>query len=296
MTSNGMTRVVEGPTAASAAPRGNDEHDADSRNPEAPSASDGVDGAAAPVDTGSRPEAPVVDVAPAVAQEPASVPPTPLESRAAPHGSLAPAVEISEDWVPRSTFWGARPNRTWMLVGGSAIVIAFLVGTVTGRVTGPERSAEYVPPETGAPAAAPEPVSVNAAPMLPSSASPATPNAPQNETSPSKAALRGASNAPANDAPTAKRGLPAFNTKAAKSAIDGVSSRLNACKHAGDPVGPASVVVTFGPTGRVSNAAVTTAGYAGTRTGNCVVERLRELRIPEFTGAPVTVKRSVSIR
>jgi hypothetical protein len=55
-------------------------------------------------------------------------------------------------------------------------------------------------------------------------------------------------------------------------------------------------MVTFAPAGRVSNAAVTTTGYTGTRTGNCIVSRLRELRIPEFSGAPVTVKRSVSVR
>jgi hypothetical protein len=87
-----------------------------------------------------------------------------------------------------------------------------------------------------------------------------------------------------------------FNPKAAKAAIDGIAPRLKACRHAGEPAGPASVKVTFAPAGRVSSASVTTTGYAGTRTENCIVQRLREVRIPEFRGAVVTVKRSVTIR
>jgi hypothetical protein len=93
-----------------------------------------------------------------------------------------------------------------------------------------------------------------------------------------------------------KRALPAFNAKAAKAIIDGSAARLKTCKHAGEPVAPATVMVTFAPTGGVSSATVTTAVYAGTRTGACIAERLRELRVPEFTGAAVTVKRSVAVR
>jgi hypothetical protein len=96
--------------------------------------------------------------------------------------------------------------------------------------------------------------------------------------------------------PPARRTPAAFNAKAAKAAIDGVTPRLRTCRHAGDPAGPATVMVTFDPAGRVSNATVTTAGHAGTRTGDCIVQRLRELRIPEFSGAAVTVKRSVTFR
>jgi hypothetical protein len=61
-------------------------------------------------------------------------------------------------------------------------------------------------------------------------------------------------------------------------------------------MGPATVVVTFAPAGSVASASVTTPGYAGTRTGVCIAQHLRELRIPEYTGAAVTVKRSVTLR
>jgi hypothetical protein len=55
-------------------------------------------------------------------------------------------------------------------------------------------------------------------------------------------------------------------------------------------------MVTFAPEGSVSSASVTTADYAGTRIGSCIAQRLREINIPAFTGAAVTVKRSVTVR
>jgi hypothetical protein len=162
-----------------------------------------------------------------------------------------------------------------MLVGGSAVVIAFLVGVMTGRFVQPERSVAYVvpppPPVLEVPAVAPAPTS-----------SPV-------ETSPT-------SSGPATAAQARPKRFAGFNAKMAKDAIDGAAPRLKACRTEGGPAGPASVVVTFAPTGRVSNVSLTTTGYAGTRTGNCIVERLREVRVPEFAGAPVTVKRSVTIR
>jgi hypothetical protein len=97
-------------------------------------------------------------------------------------------------------------------------------------------------------------------------------------------------------APVAKPAAAGFNAKAAKAAIERVVPRLKGCKQPGEPPGSATVTVTFAPTGRVSSAAVTNTRYAGTRTGNCIVQRLREARVAEFVGAPVTVKRSVAVR
>jgi hypothetical protein len=72
--------------------------------------------------------------------------------------------------------------------------------------------------------------------------------------------------------------------------------RLKGCKQPGEPPGTATVTVTFAPTGRVSNAAVTTQRYAGTRTGTCIAARLREARVAGFTGKSVTVKRGIAVR
>jgi len=177
--------------------------------------------------------------------------------------------------MPRTTFWSTRPNRAWMLVGGSAIVIAFFMGALTGRAVqpgSPEFAAPAPLPRSEAPATNAAPTALPPAPVVPSSAPPSAALAP------------------------VKRAPPVFNAKAAKAAIDGVAPRLKTCKHAGDPAGPASVMVTFDPAGSVSSASVTTKGYAGTRTENCIVLRLREVSIPAFTGAAVTVKRSVTVR
>jgi hypothetical protein len=208
---------------------------------------------------------------------PVSVPPTRLENVASPpFSSLAPAIVIDDEMSPRSTFWHARPNRTWMLVGGSAIVIAFLSGVLIGRFIQPERSPEFV-----SQASLPAPQTTVVAPTGSESPAPPTEDVP-----PSAATQR----APA------KRAATGFNAKAAKAAIDAAAPRLKACRHAGEPIGPASVIVTFEPSGGVSSASVTTKGYAGTRTGTCIVQRLRDVRIPAFTGAAVTVKRSVAVR
>jgi hypothetical protein len=228
----------------------------------------------APEGVAAAPAEPTPEAAP-----PLSIPPSRTETLPAPASSLAPPVEIYDDFAPRPTFWSTRPNRPWMLVSGSAIVIAFLVGAMTGRLLQPQRSPEFV---VSAPLHASEVAAARApAPTVaPAEVAAAVPSAP-----------------PIATAAAAKRtAVPAFNAKAAKAAIDGVTPRLKACKHAGDPVGPASVMVTFAPTGRVSSASITTTSLAGTRTGNCIVQRLRDLRIAEFTGSAVTVKRSVTVR
>ena len=212
-----------------------------------------------------------------VPAEPASASVRPVfESAPTSVSSVAPAIELSDDFAPRSIFWSTRPSRSWMLVGGSAIVIAFFTGALTSRAVQPDPAPEFVapasPPASDRPPTVAAPAMAPAAPLPTSNAAPSTVVAP------------------------AKRAQPAFNTKAAKAAIDGIAPRVKACKHAGDPSGPASVMVTFAPAGSVSDASVATPGYAGTRTESCIVQRLRDIRIPEFTGAAVTVKRSVTVR
>jgi hypothetical protein len=157
-------------------------------------------------------------------------------------------------------------------------VLMFVTGFLTGRGLrgGPERTAP--PQPTALKAAAPS----GAAPVVVAPAG----NSAQ------VALVR----PPRMPATQTKSGSAGFNAQAAKLAIDRIVPRLKACKQAGEPPGSATVTVTFAPSGRVSSSQVTTTRYAGTRTGNCIAQRLREARIPEFTGAPVTVKRSVAVR
>jgi hypothetical protein len=186
-----------------------------------------------------------------------------------------------------TSLWSARPSRAWMAIGAGAIVIAFIVGVLTGRTSRHEPASTVTaakPTEREPARTAPFAVPSNDAPAASAVSRPvSSPNAP-----PSASVV-----APAV-AP--KRVVGAFNAQAAKLAIDRVVPRLKGCKQPGEPPGTATVTVTFAPTGRVSDARVTTTRYAGTRTGNCIAQRLHEARVPEFTGKPTTVKHGIAVR
>jgi len=206
--------------------------------------------------------------------ESAGAPPAPLGTAPA---SSSPSIEISTLQSRLAARFGARPGAAWLAVGGAVAVLAFVAGVFTGRGlrTDPAKRAA---PATVPPKAAP--TSPATAPVVapPGESAAATPARPRIVSTATKPATAG------------------FNAQAAKLAIDRIVPRLKGCKQAGEPPGSATVTVTFAPTGRVSSAQVTNTRYAGTRTGNCITQRLREARVPEFTGAPVTVKRSVGVR
>jgi hypothetical protein len=210
-------------------------------------------------------------------------PPRVQPPSAEPSSAAEPSIEVRFDEPTfLAAFWGARPNTAWLAVGGGAIVLAFVVGILTGRGSRSEPEAASPAPSSSAPA---PPAVVAPAP------------APTPAPAPSAAEPADAPSPPSSGSPTApKHAAPGFNAKAAKTAIDKIVPSLKGCKQAGEPPGQATVTVTFAPTGRVSDARVTTTRYAGTRTGTCITQRLRQARIPEFTGSPVTVKRSVAIR
>lgn len=190
--------------------------------------------------------------------------------------SSSPAIEISSGPSRLATLLGARPSSAWLAAFGITAVLAFVVGVFTGRGlrSEPEQRATQtaVPSKTAPPSPVVAPVAA-ATPGVSAEPSIVRPRMPATTTK-----------------------STGFNAQAAKLAIDRVVPRLKACKQAGEPPGSATVSVTFAPTGRVSSAQVTNTRYAGTRTGTCIAQRLREARVPEFTGAPVTVKRSVAVR
>jgi hypothetical protein len=162
------------------------------------------------------------------------------------------------------------------------MIVALFVGVLIGR--GLERPAERIATPSASPPR-------TAAPTAKSAAAPAAAPAPKPaETASTETAT------PKLGGTAGKRAPGPFNAQAAKLAIDRIVPKLTGCKQAGEPPGNATVTVTFAPTGRVSNAAVTTQRYAGTRTGNCIAARLREARIAEFTGKPVTVKRGITVK
>jgi hypothetical protein len=55
-------------------------------------------------------------------------------------------------------------------------------------------------------------------------------------------------------------------------------------------------VITFAPSGRVSDVTVTTPTYASGKVGSCIVSKLKTARVPPFTGPPETVKKVIAMR
>lgn len=89
---------------------------------------------------------------------------------------------------------------------------------------------------------------------------------------------------------------PEFNKSAATAALNGAAGAASGCKAPSDPAGLVRVSVTFAPSGRATRAVVNGPPYAGTTTGSCVAAAFRTLSVPAFSGDPVTVSKSVSVR
>lgn len=125
----------------------------------------------------------------------------------------------------------------------------------------------------------------------------ATAKAPEPEppSGPSKAQTLAEAMAAAGNNPPPPAG-PEFNKAAANAALNGAAGSASGCKAPGDPSGVARVSVTFAPSGRATRSVVNGAPFGGTTTGSCVAAAFRSLSVPAFTGDPVTVTKSVSIR
>lgn len=89
-------------------------------------------------------------------------------------------------------------------------------------------------------------------------------------------------------------GTQKFDRGAAAAALSRVN--VNGCKKAGGPTGSGHVRVTFAPSGNVTKVDVDTAPYSGTSVGGCVASKFKGASIPAFSGGPVTVGKSFSIR
>lgn len=87
-----------------------------------------------------------------------------------------------------------------------------------------------------------------------------------------------------------------FSVSAAQVALTQAAGNAQACKKPNGPTGSGKAQVTFAPSGRVTSANVNGAPFAGTPVGGCVASVFRRARIPAFTGNPVTVSKSFSVR
>jgi hypothetical protein len=97
-----------------------------------------------------------------------------------------------------------------------------------------------------------------------------------------------------DDKPAAPSG-PAFDTSAAKSALEVAASNAGSCKTDDGPTGRGKVQITFSPDGHASGVNVTDGTFAGTGVGSCVARLFKAAHVPAFNGNPVTVSKSFTI-
>lgn len=90
--------------------------------------------------------------------------------------------------------------------------------------------------------------------------------------------------------------LPAFDAEAARRALGTSAIAASSCRKSDAPGGPAEVIVTFAPSGRVTSANVNGGPYGGTATGGCIAATLRAATVPPFAGSHVTVRKLVTVR
>ncbi|HMJ14913.1 MAG TPA: hypothetical protein VK524_26050, partial [Polyangiaceae bacterium] len=102
--------------------------------------------------------------------------------------------------------------------------------------------------------------------------------------------------APAPAEPSRPAVTAPFDKNAAVSVLNSLAAQASACRQAGDPTGTATVVITFAPSGRITNATLNGPPFAGTATGGCVARTLRRAQVPAFKGDHVTVSKTVLLQ
>lgn len=86
-----------------------------------------------------------------------------------------------------------------------------------------------------------------------------------------------------------------FDRGAAQAALGSAAGGAKGCKKDGGPTGSTKVQVTFAPSGRVTTVNVGPP-FAGTPVGSCIAGAFKGLSVPAFSGSPVTVSKTVSIK
>ncbi len=100
---------------------------------------------------------------------------------------------------------------------------------------------------------------------------------------------------PKKEEPTKASGDTPFDRGAASAALSGAAGGAKGCKKADGPTGSTKVQVTFAPSGKATQATVGPP-FAGTPTGSCIASAFRGLSVPPFSGAPMTVSKTVNIK
>ena len=85
-----------------------------------------------------------------------------------------------------------------------------------------------------------------------------------------------------------------FNKGEAAASLSSIN--IASCKKADSPTGDGHVTVTFGNDGNVLSAIVDEGVFPGTPVGGCIAGKFRGARVSPFSGSPVKVGKSFSLR
>jgi len=91
-------------------------------------------------------------------------------------------------------------------------------------------------------------------------------------------------------------GGAAFDKGAAAKAMGDAANKTASCAKPNGPTGAGHIKVTFDTSGHVISTDLDEGPFAGTAVGACIQARFREAHIPPFSGKPVMVGKSLSIR
>jgi predicted Zn finger-like uncharacterized protein len=94
---------------------------------------------------------------------------------------------------------------------------------------------------------------------------------------------------------TPSDGVATFNKGAAIAALSRASAAASGCKRPGGPTGSGKAIVTFAPSGRVTNATISGGSFGGTSVGGCIASVFRRASVPSFSGNAVTVSKGFNI-
>jgi hypothetical protein len=144
---------------------------------------------------------------------------------------------------------------------------------------------------SAAPSAAPSATAVAQA-TTPKSQAPREPGAAASKTSDEKASSE--TEAPKENASKSSGGGQ-FDLASAKTALTTAANNASSCREATGPMGSGKVSITFAPSGRPTSVAVT-GDLAGTSVGSCVARLFRQVRVPAFSGDPVSVSKAFSVK
>jgi predicted Zn finger-like uncharacterized protein len=197
--------------------------------------------------------------------------------------------------------------------GGAAAALLLVVGLLIGRSGGSDAPAtdasanaassaepdkkEEKQEEKKAEEKKEEPV----APATGSGAASAAPTGPSKVAAPGATPTAGTKKPEATDTKKPDATMPSsgtgpFSVSAAQVALTQAAANAAGCAKPGGPTGTGKAQVTFAPSGRVTTANVGTPPFAGTAVGGCVASVFRRARVPAFSGNPVTVSKSFSVK